>query len=63
MNDEGRQYQDESETDNLIKRFERMIEENDQQYFDLEEFETIIGHYLSIGLVEKAKKVLGRIII
>ena len=58
MNDEGRQYQDESETDNLIKRFERMIEENDQQYFDLEEFEAIISHYLSIGLVENAKKVL-----
>ena len=58
MNDDGRQYQGESEIDNLVKRFERMIEEDDQQYFDLEEFEAIIGHYLSIGLVENAKKVL-----
>ena len=58
MTDDGKQYQGESETDNLVKRFERMIEENDQKYFDLEEFETIIGHYLSKGLVEKAKKVL-----
>ena len=58
MNDDGRQYQGESEIDNLVKRFERMIEEDDQQYFDLEEFEAIIGYYLSFGLVENAKKVL-----
>ena len=58
MNDDGRQYQGESEIDNLVKRFERMIEEDDQQYFDLEEFEAIIGHYLSFSLVENAKKVL-----
>ena len=58
MNDDGRQYQGESEIDNLVKRFERMIEEDGQQYFDLEEFEAIIGHYLSFGQVENAKKVL-----
>ena len=58
MNEDGRQYQGESEIDNLVKRFERMIEDNDQQYFDLEEFEAIIGHYLSFGLAENAKKVL-----
>ena len=58
MNDDGRQYQGESEIDNLIKRFERMVEDNDQHYFDLEEFEAIIGHYLSFGLVYHAKKVL-----
>ena len=58
MNDDGRQYQGESEIDNLVKRFERMVEDNDQQYFDLEEFEAMIGHYLSFGLMENAKKVL-----
>lgn len=58
MNEDGRQYQGESEIDNLVKRFERMVEEDDQQYFDLEEFEAIIGHYLSFGLAENAKKVL-----
>ena len=58
MNDDGRQYQGESEIDNLVKRFERMVEDNDQHYFDLEEFEAIIGHYLSFGLVYNAKKVL-----
>ena len=41
---------------NLVKRFERMIEDNDQQYFDLEEFEAIIGHYLSFGEIGSAKK-------
>ena len=58
MNEDGRQYQGESEIDNLVKRFERMVEEDDQQFFDLEEFEAIIGHYLSFGLAENAKKVL-----
>ncbi|MAO45752.1 MAG: hypothetical protein CL823_01235 [Crocinitomicaceae bacterium] len=58
MNDDGRQYQGKSEIDNLVKRFERMIEDNDQQYFDLEEFEAIISHYLSFGEIGSAKKVL-----
>ena len=58
MNDDGRQYQGESEIDNLVKRFERMVEDNDQHYFDLEEFEAIIGHYLSFSLFDNAKKVL-----
>ena len=58
MNDDGRQYQGESEIDNLVKRFERMVADNDQQFFDLEEFEAIISHYLSLSLIEDAKKVL-----
>jgi tetratricopeptide (TPR) repeat protein len=58
MNEDGRQYQGESEIDNLVKRFERMIEDNDQHYFDLEEFEIIIGHYLGCGEMQSAKKVL-----
>ena len=58
MTDDGRQYQGESEIDSLVKRFERMVKDNDQQFFDLEEFESIIGHYLSYGLFENAKKVL-----
>ena len=58
MNDDGRQYQGKSETDNLVKRFERMIEDGDQRYFDLEEFELIISHYLSFGEIQHAQKVL-----
>ncbi len=58
MTDDGRHYQGESEIDNLVKRFERMIKDDDQQFFDLEEFEAIIGHYLSMGQFENAKKVL-----
>jgi tetratricopeptide (TPR) repeat protein len=58
MNEDGRQYQGESAIDNLVKRFERMVEDNDQHYFDLEEFEAIIGHYLGFGEIQNAKKVL-----
>ena len=58
MNEDGRQFQGESAIDNLVKRFERMIEANDQHYFDLEEFEAIIGHYLSFGEIPNANKVL-----
>ena len=58
MNDDGRQYQGESEVDNLVKRFERMIEQDDQRYFDLEEFEAIISHYLGFGELQNAQKVL-----
>lgn len=58
MNDDGRHYQGESETDNLVKRFERMVKDGDQRYFDLEEFELIISHYLSFGEIQNAQKVL-----
>ena len=58
MNDDGRQYQGESEVDNLVKRFERMIKQGDQHFFDLEEFELIISHYLSFGELQSAQKVL-----
>lgn len=58
MNDDGRQYQGESEVDNLVKRFERMIKQGDQHFFDLEEFELIISHYLSFGEIQSAQKVL-----
>lgn len=33
----------------LIKKFEEMIENNDEFYFDTEEYEDIIIHYLEIG--------------
>ena len=61
MNDDGRQYQGESEIDNLVKRFERMIEEEDQQYFDLEDSGNR-SHYLSMGPIENAKKFFNALV-
>jgi tetratricopeptide (TPR) repeat protein len=58
MNEEGNHMQDESEIIDLIKRYERMVEDGGSHYFDVEEFEVMIEHYLGFGSVKRAQKVL-----
>ncbi|PCJ81070.1 MAG: hypothetical protein COA49_07135 [Bacteroidetes bacterium] len=48
----------ESGIDDLIKRYERMIESGENRYFDVEEFELLIEKYLGDGVIEKASNVL-----
>lgn len=45
--------------DELILRFEEMIEENQNYYFDTDEMEEIIGYYLDVGDLDFAEKALG----
>lgn len=39
----------------LAKRFEEMLDNNDEYYFDSEELEEIIIHYLELGDIEFAE--------
>lgn len=45
--------------DELILRFEEMIESNENYYFDTNEMEDIIGYYLDIGNLPFAEKALN----
>lgn len=41
-----------------VERYEAMLSRNDHYFFDVEEFELIIEHYLELGELQRAKKVL-----
>ena len=41
-----------------ISRYERMLKKNDEYFFDVEEFEMIIDHYLDRNELKKASQVL-----
>jgi tetratricopeptide (TPR) repeat protein len=41
-----------------IKRFEHMLKKNDQYFFDVEEYEMMVDHYLRRGNTAKAQRVL-----
>lgn len=41
-----------------VSRFEAMLKTNDVYFFDAEDFETIIHHYLNLGRINLAKKAL-----
>ena len=58
MNEEGSHMQDESEIIDLIKRYERMVETGGSHYFDVEEFEIMIEHYLEFSEIKQAQNVL-----
>ncbi|WGU71010.1 hypothetical protein QIU18_03065 [Capnocytophaga canimorsus] len=42
-----------------VLRFESMLKKNHVFFFEVEEFEEIIGHYLDLGKMNKAKHALG----
>ncbi|MDT8346943.1 MAG: tetratricopeptide repeat protein, partial [Flavobacteriaceae bacterium] len=42
-----------------ITKFEEMLHSNEVRFFDAEEFESIIGHYLELGRIQLAKKALS----
>lgn len=58
MVEEENHMNSESQIDDLVKRYELMIDNGESRYFDVEEFEMLIGHYLSFGEVENAQLVL-----
>lgn len=50
----------EEEEDNFsITRYESMLRSNDLKFFDSDEFESIIHHYLENGKIAKAKKAIS----
>jgi tetratricopeptide (TPR) repeat protein len=58
MNEEENHMQDESEIIDLIKRYEHMVESGDSHFFDVNEFEIMIGHFLGFSDIKQAQKVL-----
>jgi tetratricopeptide (TPR) repeat protein len=48
------EYEPDAETVNLIKRYENVVHRKSRDYFDEEEFEMIIDHYLSINKWKEA---------
>ncbi|HIG58493.1 MAG TPA: tetratricopeptide repeat protein [Flavobacteriales bacterium] len=58
MFEEENHMHSESDIDDLVKRYELMVDSGENRYFDIEEFEMLIGHYLSFGEIENAQMVL-----
>lgn len=50
---------DEEENNISITRYESMLRSNDVKFFDSNEFESIIHHYLENGKIAKAKKAIS----
>lgn len=48
------EYKPDAETVSLVKRYERVINRQSSDYFDEEEFEMIIDHYLNLNNIEEA---------
>ena len=57
MNEEGRAYRDEPALQGLVEKFEAMIEHGDQAFFDVDELEGLIEHYLAQKSIRKAQLV------
>ena len=45
-------------TENSVNRFERMLKRNDEYFFDVQEYEMLVDHYLRAGEIKKAEKVI-----
>ena len=58
MNEEGRAYRDELTLKSLVRKFEDMVEQGDQAFFDVDELEGLIEHYLEHKAQRKAQAVL-----
>jgi tetratricopeptide (TPR) repeat protein len=57
MHDEGRPHQEEDQILALAKAFEAMLEAGDSKFFDHDDLEMLIEHYLERGSVRKAQQV------
>ena len=57
MHDEGRPHQEEDQLRALAKAFEAMIEAGDSKFFDHDDLEMLIEHYLERGSVRQAQQV------
>ena len=58
MNEGQQPYPDRNEQQDCVERYEAMLDRNDRYFFDVEEFEMIIDHYLEQNDLPKAKQVL-----
>lgn len=58
MNDGHTPLPDRDDRSGCIERYEAMLSRNDHYFFDVEEFEMIIGHYLEENDARKARTVL-----
>lgn len=58
MNEEGRAYQDEASLISLVRKFEEMLQNGEQAFFDVDELEGLIEHYLENKAPRKAQAVL-----
>jgi tetratricopeptide (TPR) repeat protein len=58
MNEEGRSYRDEPALLDLIRRFEDMVKRGEQSFFDVDELEVVIEHYMEFRETRKAKAAL-----
>lgn len=59
MNEEGRAYRDEPAISDLIRKFEDMIKRGEQSFFDVDELEIVIEHYMELRESRKAKAALS----
>jgi len=57
MHDEGRPHQEENQILALAKAFEAMLQAGDSKFFDHDDLEMLIEHYLERGSVRKAQQV------
>ena len=62
MNDEGRAYQGEPALTDLVRRFEEMIKQGEEFFFDLDELEGLMDHYMDRREIRRAKAVLNHAI-
>lgn len=58
MNEEGRAYRDEPALESLVQKFEDMLEHGTSAFFDVDELEGLIEHYLEHKSTRKAQAVL-----
>jgi len=58
MNEEGRAYRDEPALQSLVRKFEDMLENGESAFFDVDELEGLIEHYLEQKSPRKAQAVL-----
>jgi tetratricopeptide (TPR) repeat protein len=59
MNEDGRAYRDEPAISDLIRKFEEMVKSGEQSFFDLDELEIVIEHYMEIRESRKANTALA----
>jgi isopropylmalate/homocitrate/citramalate synthase len=59
MNEEGGEFShNENELKELVKRFENMLEKGHREYFESEQFEDLVEHYIDENNIPKALKAI-----
>src|SRR5437762_2319437 len=58
MNEEGEESFDQDEFKKLLSRFEDMLEKGLRYFFEADEYEQLVEHYIDHNLITKALKVI-----